>query len=432
MSKPGTPRREPVRTVSAGTRVARVEVFFDLIFVYGFFNLSRYVAEDLTVHGLVKGLLVLALLWLCWVAHMLVAQRIRLGEGIAPLVTFAAMGAALAIALTIPHAFGDPPGDISGPVLFPICYFTLRWLHLGLHWYVVRKVPVERRQLTRIGVAVFVSTGLLLVAAFLPWISPDLDTFGVRVGLWILAVLVEYGTGLAVGLAGWRLAAPGHFAERFELIVIIAFGELIISIGIGSGVLGQPITWPPFFASLVGLVAIASLWWLYFDSLAYAAELTIHALPRRERVALARDGYIYLHLPIIAGLILLAAGGEEMVRFLGVAEAHVLEPVHGLGATLLYAGVGLYLLALIAFQLRALGTMVWTRVVGVLLIAGAVPLAGRLPAVVALGLLAVICLGVVIAEIVFLADSRRGLQEAIREEREAHEARETEWRRRRR
>lgn len=409
--------------------MARVEVFFDLVFVYGFFNISRFVSEDLRPRVLVEGTLVLALLWLCWIGHMLVAHRVRLGEGISSLVTFAAMGAALAIALAIPHAFADTPGGVYGPLLFPACYFVLRWLHLGLHWYAVRQVPEERRLLVRVGVAVTISTALLLLAASLPWLPGDVDHFGVRVGLWTLAVLLEYGSGLVIGLSGWRLVSPGHFVERFELITIIAFGELIISVGLGSGVLGQPIIWSTLVSSLLGLTTVACLWWAYFDSLTHAAALAMHGLEGQARIALARDGYIYLHLPMIAGLILVALGGEEMVRFMGADAANAGRPLHGLGSSLLYVGVALYLLSLIGLQLRALGTLVWTRAVAFVLLVALVPLAGRVPSLVALSLLAAIGLGLVVAEIVFLAESRHGLHEAVREEREAHEAREAEWRR---
>lgn len=313
--------------------MSRLEIFFDLVFVYGFFNISRFLVEDLNAGGLIKGLLVLALLWLCWIGHILVAHRIRLGEGVAPLVSFAAMGAALAIALAIPHAFADMPGGIYGPLLFPIFYFLLRSLHLGLHMYAVRQVPEEYRLLVRVGVAVSISTGLLLLAAALPWLPGDLDHFGVRVGLWALAVLVEYGSALVIGLSGWRLASPTHFVERFELIIIIAFGELIISVGIGSGVLGKAITWPTLVSSLVGLTTVACLWWTYFDSLAHGAALAMHGLKGDDQIALARDGYIYLHLPMIAGLILVALGGEEIVRFMAAHTANVGRPLHGLGAT---------------------------------------------------------------------------------------------------
>ncbi|MBO4206553.1 low temperature requirement protein A [Micromonospora echinofusca] len=427
-----TPRLGPIRAVGAGTRVARLEVFFDLVFVYGFFNIARYAGEELTLAGLYKGLLVLALLWLTWVAHMLVAQRVRLGEGYAPLVVFIAMAALLAMALTIPRTFGEIPGGVSGPLVFPACYFTIRALHLGLHFYAVRGVPVEQRQILRISAAMVVSTGLLYLAALLPWLPERYDQFWVRVGLWTLALLVEYGTGLAVGLAGWRVAAPGHFVERFELMVNIAFGELIISIGIGSGVLGEPITWQALFFSMLGMLVIASLWWAYFDLIAPAAGLAMHGSRGRRRVALARDGYIYLHLPMIAGLILVALGGEEMLRHLGATESNLVRPLHGLGPSLLYAGVAVYLASLVAFQFRLLGTVLWTRVGAVVLAGAAIPFAGHLPALAALGAIAGLCAALVTAETILLADARHALHAAVRAEREAQEAREAEWWRQRR
>lgn len=418
--------------MEAGTRVSRLEVFFDLVFVYGLFNIARFVTKDLTVADLTAGLLLLALLWFCWVSHVLVAQRVRLTEGYAQLVTFAAMAGVVAIALTVPRAFGDQPGGAPAPLLFPACYITIRGLHFWLHWQAAVELPGERRQIARLGVALLVSTALLFLAAVLPWYVDLFTQVWVRIGVWALAVLIEYLTGLSVGLSGWRLAAPGHFVERFELLLIVTLGESIISIGIGSGVLGRPITWPAFFSSILAVVVIASLWWAYFDIVAPAAQLVLEASQGRDRIALARDAYIYLHLPIIAGLMLLALGGEEGLRYLGSPEVDIRKPVPGLGALLVMASVALYFLGLAAFQLRALGTVLWTRVAIVLFFAALVPVAGRIPSALALGLLGAGCIGLVIAETVLLADSRRTLHQEVRREREAHAARETEWRRRHR
>jgi len=407
----------PVQPVEPGTRVGRLEVFFDVVFVFGFFQIARFVTRDLEARTLIEGALVLALLWLCWIAHMLAAHRVLISEGFAPLVTFAAMAAVLAVALTIPHAFGPMTGGLYGPLLFPACYLAIRVVHLWLHWHVARNVPAERRQLVRLTLATVVSTGLLFLAAALPFHFEAFNQFGVRAGLWTLAVLVEYGTGMAIGLSGWQVKAPQHYAERFELIVIIALGESIISIGVGSEVIGRPITWPDLLAAVLVILVIATLWWAYFDLVGPAAELALRGSEDRALIALARDGYIYLHLPMIAGLILFAIGAEEALRYANTVSSDPFQPLHGLGTCLLFAGLALYFASLAAFQLRALGTLLWSRVAVIVLLIAIAPIAGRLPSAVVVGLLVGICVALVTVETIVYDDSRHALREAVRHER---------------
>lgn len=428
----GTSGFGSIRSVEAGARVARIEVFFDLVFVYAFFNIARSISDELNLGGLVKGLLLVALLWLCWISHMLVAQRVRFGEGFVQLVAFAVMAAVTTIALAIPHAFDPRPTDphvISGPLLFAASYLAIRALHHGLHWYAIRPFARPRRQLMRLGVALVISVSLLFAAALLPYVSERFDSFGVKASLWAIALLIEYGNGLVIGLSGFRVAAPGHFVERFELIIIIVFGELIISIGLGSGIIGQPVTWAILLISVLGIVVIAILWWSYFDLIAPAAALALHGNQGQARTALARDGYMYLHLPMITGLMLLALAGEDLMAQFATGEASLLKPLHGISQALAYAGTALYLLSLVAFQLRVLGTLLWSRLVAVVLFSAGVLVANRLSSLVALGLLGGILIVFVVAEIVLLSGARRMLHQLVREEREAHEARETEWRR---
>jgi low temperature requirement protein LtrA len=412
--------------------VDRLELFFDLVFVFAFFNVTRVLAERVSAAALVHSLLVLALLWWSWCTHTLLANRVRLGEGVAPMVMFVAMPAVFLMALSISQAFVDQPGGLSGPLIFAGCYFAVRALHLAFHWYGAREDPAERRQLLRAGTPLVVAVALLVVAGLLPGRVDGVHQIDGRLVLWALAVLVEYATGFALGLWGWRLASAGHWVERYDLIVIVAFGELIISLGIGSGLIGgRAIGWPTIAASVLGIAITVMLWWAYFDIVAPGALMKMHRTRGRPRIALARDAYIYLHLPIIAGLILVALGGEEYLRYVGHRYPDLSVPLPGPGVPVLYAGVVLYLLGHLAFQLRILHNVTWTRVVAVVVITALIPAGMSIPVLVSLGLLTVLLLALVAAELVFFAETRRTLREASLEERLAHEARETEWRRRR-
>src|SRR5262245_60320485 len=115
-----------LRPVAEGMKVTRLEVFFDLVFVYAVFNVARATFEDLGQGGLLRGLLILALLWWCWISYVWVGNSVRAGEGAMPIVLFAVMAGVFVVALTLPEAFIDLPGGLSGPLVFAACYLAIR------------------------------------------------------------------------------------------------------------------------------------------------------------------------------------------------------------------------------------------------------------------------------------------------------------------
>ena len=163
-----------------------------------------------------------------------------------------------------------------------------------------------------------------------------------RAVLWLVALLIDLGGPFLFGVEGWRLI-PGHFAERYGLILIIALGESIVAIGVGAefGLDAGVVT-----AAVIGIAIAAALWWLYFDVVALVAERRLsRATPGREQNALARDSYSYLHLPMVAGIVLLALGMKKSLE-------HVGDPLHTVPAAALLGGVAVYLLAHVAFRWR--------------------------------------------------------------------------------
>jgi hypothetical protein len=143
---------------------------------------------------------------------------------------------------------------------------------------------------------------------------------------------------------------------------------------------------------------------------------------------MARDAYAYLYLPMIAGIILFALGAEGIVHQIADPTVDTAEPAHGPDVPLLFGGVMCYLTANMLFQLRTLHTVTWTRVGTLVVLAAAIPVAGRLPALAALTLLTAICVGLVWLEVIVLAESRRALHEVVFQERTSHEAHEADWR----
>ena len=117
----------PGRPVAPGARVDKFEVFFDLVFVFSFFIITRATASNISGRQLLHARLVLAVLWWSWVVHSLVATRVRLGEGFVPVLMVVAMAALFAFALALPQAFARPEaGQPPGPMLVAGSYVVVR------------------------------------------------------------------------------------------------------------------------------------------------------------------------------------------------------------------------------------------------------------------------------------------------------------------
>lgn len=151
--------------VDESGRVTPIELFFDLVFVFALTQVTALMAADLSSRGVVRGLLVLALMWWCWVAYSWLGNVVRADEGVVRLGMFGAMTVMFVLALTIPEAFDDLPGGLAGPVVFAAGYFAVRAVHLGFFWVAGRGDPGLRRQLVRFTPSMLGGTALLLVAS---------------------------------------------------------------------------------------------------------------------------------------------------------------------------------------------------------------------------------------------------------------------------
>lgn len=360
-------------------------------------------ADWLSAQGLLEGLLVFALLWWSWTCYAWIANLVRADEGIARVGMFLAMAAMFVLALSIPEAFNDAPGGLPGPVVVAVCYFAFRALHLLLFFLLSTDDAGLRGQLLRFTPAMLGGTALLLAAA---------GTDGAaQTWLWVAALAADYlGTYLG-GASGWRIRSARHFAERHGLIVIVALGESIVAIGVGVAQL--PVSWPIVVASLLGLTLAAALWWAYFDVTALVAGRALAAAPEQARARLARDAYSFLHLPLVAGIVLLALGLKKVLEYVGDTQAHALtDPLKGLALTALVGGVVLYLLGDVAFRLRLVGTLSPARLAVAALLAPLGWVGSALPALAALAVLTAVVVALVGYESVRYAQDRHGARHA--------------------
>ncbi|MDQ3641996.1 MAG: low temperature requirement protein A, partial [Actinomycetota bacterium] len=223
-----------------------------------------------------------------------------------------------------------------------------------------------------------------------------------RTAVWAAALVFDMAGPLVIDPSGWRLV-PGHFAERHGLIVIVALGESIVAIGVGAeaGVDGGVI-----LAAILGITVACALWWAYFDISALVAArrlAELESVPVRNR--LARDAFSYLHLPMVAAIVLVALGTKSTL-------GHVGDPLAWETATALVGGAALYLLAHVAFKRRALGTFSGDRLVAAIVLLALVPLAHRVTALLTLAIVAVVLWATMAVEGVRHAEARRTIREA--------------------
>jgi low temperature requirement protein LtrA len=333
-------------------RVTPLELFFDLVFVLSFTQVTIAMADDPTWRGLGQGVLILAAVWWAWCAYGWLTNSIDPDENLNRVCMFAAMGAMLVVSLSIPEAFGERG------VLFGCAYFFVRAMQLVLYVRNTRNADEsgDLQAILKLAPGLLLGSALLIVAGLLDG--------GARASVWILAILIDWSTPLLFGTEEFHLDA-GHFAERHGLIVLIALGESVLAIGAASGftlAAGQVV------AALLGIVAVAALWWAYFDVVAIVAERRLTEAPPGEQAPLARDAYSYLHFPMIAGIVLLALGLKETLVQTGA-------PLETAPAIALCGGPALYLLGHIAFRWRVLGTLSWHRVLATVALLALLPLA---------------------------------------------------------
>jgi low temperature requirement protein LtrA len=374
--------------VSEEARVTPIELFFDLVFVFSLTQVTALMNHDLTLHGILRGLLVLALLWWCWVGYAWLGNVVQADEGFGRVAMFGAMAAMFVLALTVPEAFHDLPGGLDGPVVLAMASAD---------------DPGLRRQLFRFAPSVLGSTALLVVASQMDGVA--------QTWMWVAVLVVDYVGTIMAGASGWRLYSASHFAERHGLIILIALGESIVSIG--AGVASLPISWAIIAASILGLTIAGALWWTYFDVTSIVAERALRRAEGEQRARMARDAYSYLHLPMMMGIVLVALGMKQVMESVGGAEGHsVSDPLAPVPLRAMYAGAALYLMSHVAFRYRIWHRVSWQRVVTVLIVLALVPLAAQLSALGAVALLA----GVLVALIVYEAVTRSEFRERVRHE----------------
>ncbi|MBF6453657.1 low temperature requirement protein A [Nocardia cyriacigeorgica] len=371
-------KRARLQPMAEGSSVTQLELFFDLVLVFAFTMVTDLASEETTAKNLLRALLCLALMWWLWISYSWLGNLVRADEGIARVGMFVAMGGAFIAALTIPEAFDDLDGGWFGPLVFAIAYLVVRLVHLALMWLAGEGDSKLRAQILRWALgSITLGTTLLVVAALVDG--------RLQIALWIAAIAGDWVWTRFAGTE-WRLASASHYAERYGLIIIVALGESIVSIGIG--VAGLPISWPITLASMLGLAISGLLWWAYFDVAALTVEHALTEATGARQIKIAQMCYMYWHFPMIAGVIGLSLGLKKVLYYVGDESDHSLsDALYGIPLGALFGGVALYLVGLVGFKHYATGNLSVARIVTAIVLVALIPVAAMLPALVTLTML---------------------------------------------
>jgi low temperature requirement protein LtrA len=365
-----------IRARGGEQRATFFELFFDLVYVFAVTQLSHHLLARLTWAGAAETAFMLIAAYWAWNYTTWMANWFDPDAVAVRLTLVFVMLASLLMSVAIPHGFG---GDA---LLFACSYAALQ---IGRNAFVVVVTPPGdfNRNFRHILAWSLLSAPL--------WVVGGLVSHDARWPIWLCALGLDLAAPLAMfwlpGLGStppsqWQIDGR-HFAERFQLFVIIALGESIVLAGVTAsdkGLGGAHVV-----ALGVAFLGSTALWWLYFGQMAAAAADRIGTSAATQAGRIGRDVYTYLHLPIVAGIVLAAVGGELVI-------AHPRSDLHIAGSLMTLGGPALYLAGVIACAARIGHPPGRLRVAVTVVLLALIPVAaetnGLVAAVVATALLA--------------------------------------------
>jgi low temperature requirement protein LtrA len=371
-------------------RATTLELFYDLVFVFAITQVSHLLLDDLTWPGAGRALLALLVVWWAWNYTTWVTNELDADSVVVRLVLIGVMLASLLMAVAIPEAFG------RHALLFAGSYVAIQvGRHAFLTFGSAARGTMERERAGRILIW-FLAAGTL-------WIAGAVADGSERTALWLLALAIDYSAPLVLywvprrprlASATWDVETA-HFAERFQLFMIIALGESIVITGATTAELELGTARVTAFG--LAFLSTAALWWLYFNYVARIAQRRLELASDRTR--LARDAYTYLHVVLVAGVILAAVGDELVI-------AHPTDELPGKEVLVVVSGPAVYLLGHVLFRLRMTGTVSWKRLGGALACVAVGGVGAFMPALVLAALLVAVLVVVIGAEHVAAARRR--------------------------
>jgi low temperature requirement protein LtrA len=308
------------------SRVTYAELFFDLVFVFAVTQISHTLLAHFTPLGALQVTLLFLAVWWVWVYTSWITNWLNPEKTPVRLLLFALTLGGLVLSTSIPAAF-----DGRG-LWFAIAYAAMQVGKTVFLW----ASTLPSQSLARAN-AIRITTWLAMSAIF--WIAGGLAEGPSRLVLWAIALAIEYISPAvrfwiprygASAVADW-VVEGGHMAERCAGFIIIALGESIVV----TGATFAELTWTTenvlaFVSAFVGCLA---MWWIYFHKGAEAGSEQISRSSESGR--LARLAYTYLHMPIVAGIIVAAVADELVLKHPG-GHSDLKTVISAIGGPLLF------------------------------------------------------------------------------------------------
>ncbi|MBQ0904090.1 low temperature requirement protein A [Micromonospora sp. U21] len=373
-------------------RTTPFEVFFDLVFVFAFIRVATFTAQAPTPLGLVHSLVLLLLLWWPFTNYAWLANQVRADVGLVRAGNCAVMAAMFVAALVLPEAWRHGNQSLAAPMTLALVYIVVRVVYLALVWHISAGNKRLRAALRLRVIPVAVGVPALLFGAVFGGATQTL--------LWAAAFLIDCIGGLFIAVSAGRapLPSPSHFAERHGLMVIIALGESLISVGVGAG--SAVAHWPVVIAALLALTAALALWWLYFENAAAPAGQALARIPAPDRTRTGSIAYSLTHFALIAGIIYLSLGIEVVVAHMAhhPPQQPAGTPLDWTSTAALFGGPALYLIGRALFLRLTVRHTAPAPIVAAGTILALLPVARHLPALAALALVTIILIVLVCYE----------------------------------
>ncbi|MGN6503402.1 MAG: low temperature requirement protein A [Pseudolysinimonas sp.] len=385
IKNPFTSRLLAAETSREGDRATTLELFFDLVYVFAFTQVSALMSDGHDALSVLQGLVILALIWWSWTSYTWLANQAHADRGVVRIAVLLAIALMFLVSLVIPEAYADLPGGLFAPIVFVVCLVAVRLVHAVAYVIAAGSDAALRRQvILSMSAALIPAAALLVIGAMVG--APY------QVWIWLVAIVLDLALVYLTSRGGeWRLNSVTHFAERHGLVVILALGESIVAIGIGVG--REPVSVAIIVGSVLAVALAVGMWWIYFARFAAKTE---HAVAQRDgvrRTGSATDVYTYLHLALVAGIVIAALGVEQAMH--AVEQP---DPFGLFGAVALGGGAGLYIAGTALIWRRVAGEWALIRFAGATAFVLLIPVFALLPAVIGLGIAAVLIWLIIAAE----------------------------------
>ncbi len=334
-----------------GPGVTSLELFFDLVFVFTMTQLTSMLEHDLTVTTLAQVILIFIVLFWMYSGYVWLTNQVPPVTTAARLLLIAGMAGFLVCALAVPHAFG------TDGVAFAIGFFVVIVVHSGMFANAYGRGTLGFVPLNFVGAFSLLAAGLIGgTAAYALWLVPIALTF-------VSSTLTQRDRGLAESGFTFR---GGHLVERHGLLLLVAFGESVVAIGIGLAEVELEARL--YVAAVLGRLLVSALWWTYFAGDDERALEVLQGAAPREQLGMAIGAFFYAFVVMLLGVVILAAGLALTIAAVDIRTSVETAALLGGGAAMYVAGDVLFRgklgIAPVRFRVAAIPLLLFTIPLG--------------------------------------------------------------------